>query len=169
MLFNFCFSNIYCPLFHSVNINVDAWLQDAANAEAAQDDADPQSAEAIGRRNRKRAHQVDSSSEIEKKDKVEPVKRKRPKPNKVVATIPAVVKAIEVVVEIPTPKISKKAQKYMDLVAKTDSFVCALCPDMSTDGLVRIGEPGVKSRKNISAHRVCVSFRLCCDLIYVGR
>lgn len=145
---------------------MDAWLQDAADAEVAQDDADPNSPAAIARRKRKRAYQVDPPTEKkEEKEAVEPViKRKRSKPNKLVAAIPPVVK-VEVVIEIPAPKLSKKAQKYMDLVAKTDSFVCALCPDMSTDGLVRIGEPGVKSRKDISAHRVCVSVRLCYDVI----
>ncbi|GAA5968528.1 hypothetical protein JCM21900_006633 [Sporobolomyces salmonicolor] len=39
-----------------------------------------------------------------------------------------------------------------------EEFVCALCPDMSEDGLVRIGEPGVKSKKRLEAHRVCVMF-----------
>ncbi|GAA5877570.1 hypothetical protein JCM3774_006121 [Rhodotorula dairenensis] len=35
---------------------------------------------------------------------------------------------------------------------------CALCPDMSRDGLVRIGEPGQKSKKRLEAHRICVTF-----------
>ena len=35
---------------------------------------------------------------------------------------------------------------------------CALCPDMSKDGLVRVGEPGQKSKKNLQAHRICVTF-----------
>ncbi|GAA5908962.1 hypothetical protein JCM5296_006834 [Sporobolomyces johnsonii] len=39
-----------------------------------------------------------------------------------------------------------------------EEFVCALCPDMSEEGLVRIGEPGVKSKKRLEAHRVCVMF-----------
>lgn len=39
-----------------------------------------------------------------------------------------------------------------------EPFVCALCPDMSADGLVKIGEPGVKNKKGLSAHRVCVMF-----------
>ncbi|GAA5915820.1 hypothetical protein JCM8208_006875 [Rhodotorula glutinis] len=38
-------------------------------------------------------------------------------------------------------------------------FPCALCPDASTEGLVMIGEPGVKSsKKRQDAHRVCVMF-----------
>ncbi|BGP44008.1 hypothetical protein JCM10450v2_008224 [Rhodotorula kratochvilovae] len=38
-------------------------------------------------------------------------------------------------------------------------FVCALCPDMGTEGLVMVGEPGVKSaKKRMDAHRVCVMF-----------
>lgn len=38
-------------------------------------------------------------------------------------------------------------------------FVCALCPDMSTEGLVAIGEAGAKSsKKRMDAHRVCVMF-----------
>ncbi|GAA5822529.1 hypothetical protein JCM3770_003566 [Rhodotorula araucariae] len=38
-------------------------------------------------------------------------------------------------------------------------FACALCPDMSTEGLVMIGEPGVRStKKRMDAHRVCVMF-----------
>jgi len=36
-------------------------------------------------------------------------------------------------------------------------FVCALCPDLSTEGLVAIGEAGVKSSKKQMAHRLCVS------------
>lgn len=35
---------------------------------------------------------------------------------------------------------------------------CALCPDTSRDGLVRIGEPGQKSKKHLEAHRICVTF-----------
>ncbi|GAA5913481.1 uncharacterized protein JCM6883_004402 [Sporobolomyces salmoneus] len=35
-------------------------------------------------------------------------------------------------------------------------FVCALCPDLNTEGLVDIGENGVKSKKK--AHRLCVMF-----------
>lgn len=38
------------------------------------------------------------------------------------------------------------------------TFVCALCPDSSNDGLVRIAEPGVRSQKELAAHRVCVMF-----------
>ncbi|GAA5938979.1 hypothetical protein JCM3775_002640 [Rhodotorula graminis] len=37
-------------------------------------------------------------------------------------------------------------------------FACALCPEASTEGLVMIGEPGVKSKKRQAAHRVCVMF-----------
>jgi len=43
-------------------------------------------------------------------------------------------------------------------VEQKPTFVCALCPDLSNDGLVRIAEPGVKSKKELAAHRVCVMF-----------
>ncbi|GAA6063528.1 hypothetical protein JCM10212_006701 [Sporobolomyces blumeae] len=36
-------------------------------------------------------------------------------------------------------------------------FVCALCPDMSDEGLVEVGEAG-KPRKKLKAHRLCVMF-----------
>ncbi|GJN94718.1 hypothetical protein Rhopal_007809-T1 [Rhodotorula paludigena] len=40
-----------------------------------------------------------------------------------------------------------------------EEFACALCPDRSKEGLVRVGEPGVKSaKKRVDAHRVCVMF-----------
>ncbi|GAA6035462.1 hypothetical protein JCM8097_000266 [Rhodosporidiobolus ruineniae] len=43
------------------------------------------------------------------------------------------------------------------------AFVCALCPDLSEDGLVRVGEPGAGGGKKareaaLRAHRVCVMF-----------
>lgn len=37
-------------------------------------------------------------------------------------------------------------------------FPCALCPDLSTEGLVPVGEPGVKNKKKLEAHRLCVMF-----------
>ncbi|BGP04024.1 hypothetical protein NBRC10513v2_007764 [Rhodotorula toruloides] len=37
-------------------------------------------------------------------------------------------------------------------------FPCALCPDLSTEGLVRVGEPGMKNKKKLEAHRICVMF-----------
>ncbi|GAA5854045.1 hypothetical protein JCM5353_003748, partial [Sporobolomyces roseus] len=37
-------------------------------------------------------------------------------------------------------------------------FVCALCPELSTEGLVAIGEAGVKSSKKQMAHRLCAMF-----------
>ncbi|GAA5931991.1 uncharacterized protein JCM15063_001094 [Sporobolomyces koalae] len=37
-------------------------------------------------------------------------------------------------------------------------FVCALCPDLNTEGLVAIGEVGVKPKKQQQAHRLCVMF-----------
>lgn len=39
---------------------------------------------------------------------------------------------------------------------------CALCPDMSKEGLVRIGEPGQKTKKNLEAHKICVTFTRAC-------
>ena len=81
-------------------------------------------------------------------------RRKRIAVNKDEADEPPRKKVPVVVVE---PKVTKKAQMELDKIAKTESFVCALCPDMSSEGLVRIGEPGVRSRKALAAHRVCVS------------
>lgn len=53
-----------------------------------------------------------------------------------------------------------KATKLLKvIVQKPEKFVCALCPDMSKDGLVVIGEPDVV-RGDLAAHRVCVSFTL---------
>lgn len=79
--------------------------------------------------------------------------------------------AKRVKVEQPPPppfkprELSKKARIELDKIAKDESWVCALCPDMSTEGLVRVGEPGVKQRKSLAAHRVCVSFLArCCSI-----
>ncbi|KAM0787074.1 hypothetical protein ACM66B_006335 [Microbotryomycetes sp. NB124-2] len=41
---------------------------------------------------------------------------------------------------------------------KKKEYVCALCPSDSQEGLVTIGEPGVKAKKELSAHRICVMF-----------
>lgn len=39
------------------------------------------------------------------------------------------------------------------------SFPCALCPEYSTEGLVRIANPGPKNKnKVLHAHRICVTF-----------
>ncbi|KAK4049713.1 hypothetical protein OIV83_003988 [Microbotryomycetes sp. JL201] len=43
-------------------------------------------------------------------------------------------------------------------LAKKKDFVCALCPSDSNEGLVKIGEPGIKSKKELWAHRLCVMF-----------
>ncbi|GAA5978643.1 hypothetical protein JCM5350_002464 [Sporobolomyces pararoseus] len=54
-------------------------------------------------------------------------------------------------------------QKSRTVVAKAKAapppkpdFVCALCPDLNSEGLVSIGEAGSKSKKR--AHRLCVMF-----------
>ncbi|GAA6019759.1 hypothetical protein JCM10207_009254 [Rhodosporidiobolus poonsookiae] len=65
------------------------------------------------------------------------------------APTPAPAPAAGPVKAAPTPPPAKKA------------FVCALCPDLSEEGLVRVGEPGGKgSRKGegLRAHRLCVVF-----------
>lgn len=54
----------------------------------------------------------------------------------------------------------KKAIKELEKQKKTEAFVCALCPDMGTEGLVRIGEKGKGKGKGLSAHRVCVCLSL---------
>ncbi|KAK4056090.1 hypothetical protein OIO90_002821 [Microbotryomycetes sp. JL221] len=41
---------------------------------------------------------------------------------------------------------------------KKKQFICALCPSDSTEGLVKIGEPDVKPKKELRAHRLCVMF-----------
>ena len=39
------------------------------------------------------------------------------------------------------------------------SFPCALCPEYSTEGLVRIANPGSKQKnKTLYAHKICVTF-----------
>ncbi|KAL8278069.1 hypothetical protein RQP46_009529 [Phenoliferia psychrophenolica] len=61
----------------------------------------------------------------------------------------------------PAPKpreMTKKAKIEQEKAAKEDSWMCALCPEMSTEGLVRVGEPGVRTKKVLNAHRVCVMF-----------
>lgn len=125
---------------NSVNINVDMWLAEAAAAEAGTAvpraptpslPAPPSTATPTSVPRRKRIAVVRNEEE-------EPPRKK----------------VVAVVVE---PRVSKKTQSELDKIAKTDSFVCALCPDMSEEGLVRIGEPGVRSRKALAAHRVCVS------------
>lgn len=50
-------------------------------------------------------------------------------------------------------------QQQQPVAPPKPEFACALCPDSSTEGLVSIGEPGVKnSKKRQDAHRVCVMF-----------
>lgn len=43
-------------------------------------------------------------------------------------------------------------------------FVCALCPDLNTEGLVAIGEAEGKSKKKLQAHRICASIPLVSSL-----
>lgn len=60
--------------------------------------------------------------------------------------------------QYPSVMSSKATTGLAFAPAAKVQFVCALCPDMSGDGLVRVGEPGVKHKKDLSAHRVCVMF-----------
>lgn len=42
---------------------------------------------------------------------------------------------------------------------EASSFPCALCPEHSTEGLVRIANPGYKNKnKVLHAHKICVTF-----------
>lgn len=51
---------------------------------------------------------------------------------------------------------SAKAKPIAPPEPKTE-FVCVLCPDLTPEGLIQVGEAGTKSRKK--AHRLCVSVR----------
>lgn len=44
-------------------------------------------------------------------------------------------------------------------VATSSTYPCALCPEHSTEGLVRIANPGAKHKnKTLFAHKICVTF-----------
>lgn len=124
----------------SVNIDVDAWLREASLAE----DATRQEVAGI-LVSRKRASPAKPALPPAKKQKTEGPARS--------ASV-----ALSTTSETKTVKLSKAAQKLADEARKEESWACALCPDLSTEGLVRIGEPGVKSKKALKAHRICVIF-----------
>lgn len=66
----------------------------------------------------------------------------------------------EAIIEFIVAKASPKAKTVKlpkPIIQKPEKFVCALCPDMSKDGLVIIGEPDIV-RGDLAAHRVCVSY-----------
>ncbi|GAA5890494.1 hypothetical protein JCM6882_002939 [Rhodosporidiobolus microsporus] len=83
----------------------------------------------------------------------------RPKPSSSGASTPAPPSASAA----PTPPPSAAAAPKPPPPPKP-AFVCALCPDLSTEGLVRVAEPGQqgqqqgKNGKGVRAHRVCVMF-----------
>lgn len=57
----------------------------------------------------------------------------------------------------PAPAIKPVAKPAAPAKPKKAEFVCALCPDRNTDGLVRVADPGPRG-KQIRAHKVCVMF-----------
>ncbi|GAA5869887.1 hypothetical protein JCM16303_001831 [Sporobolomyces ruberrimus] len=61
------------------------------------------------------------------------------------------------------PQVAPPKPKQATTIAVAPSppkpeFVCALCPDLNTEGLVAIGEAEGKSKKKLQAHRICVMF-----------
>lgn len=131
----------------SVNIDVDRWLADASRAEYG--DKMPKN------------HTSAST----------PVPSSLPKRKHTAVAVPAAldsesarkkkaIKLEDTPADTPAPGVVKAKKELEVIVEKTDSFVCALCPDMALEGLVPIGEAGVKSRKGLSAHKVCVSLLL---------
>ncbi|KAM0747231.1 hypothetical protein T439DRAFT_328987 [Meredithblackwellia eburnea MCA 4105] len=135
----------------SVNIDVEAWLHEAAVAEGVI------KGEILSQLP---SASISSSAPRRKRMAVIMPPSKESTPSKKVKldeSFPTLT-APATIAPAPVRELSKKAKAELDKVAKEESFVCALCPDMSTEGLVTIGEPGVKSRKVLSAHRVCVIF-----------
>ncbi|GAA5845801.1 hypothetical protein JCM9279_002379 [Rhodotorula babjevae] len=75
------------------------------------------------------------------------------------ASAPAAAPASTPLGRQPSAASATSTQQPQPVAPPKPEFACALCPDSSTEGLVKIGEPGVKSsRKRQDAHRVCVMF-----------
>ncbi|KAK4701976.1 hypothetical protein P7C70_g4248, partial [Phenoliferia sp. Uapishka_3] len=137
----------YC-IGDSVNIDVDVWIREAALAESVIKNeafsilSAPTSLSFSGRKRNPptyRRDQEEGSPAPNKRVKLEHVALPPPPP--------------------PKPReMTKKAKIEAEKIAKEESWLCALCPCMSTDGLVRVGEPGVRPRKVLNAHRECVMF-----------
>lgn len=146
---------MFALLFDSnrVNIDVDIWLKEAALAEEV---AKKEVVNSL-------VSSTSTSLTKRKRSVASPIKSETPsiplppaKKKKLPPAAPTPSSTIQVVI-VPAP-LSKKAQKEAEKVAKEESWVCALCPDIAVEGLVEIGEPGVKSKKKLKAHRICVMF-----------
>lgn len=174
----------YC-IGDSVNINVDAWLTEAAKAEALEKGEPwppvrapptPPAPPPPLRLPRPVSPPLVPTP---------PVKRKRPAQDKDKITAGSAGKKMAPAIA-PMPRADglelggpqKKKQKLeMGVEGKKGSgmtgsaasatapvvppkpveFPCALCPELSHDGLVKISDPNVRSKKVLKAHRICVS------------
>lgn len=134
---------------HSVSIDVDSWLTAAADAENGffhEPGAAPASAAPRRPRPSKPAAAAANKrlSQIKTEEEEPPRKKART--------------SVSVEPSEGSPAPGAKAKSTASSTPYDESFPCALCPDRSTDGLVTIGEPGVKHKRQLAAHRVCVMF-----------
>lgn len=143
---------------HSVNINVDAWLTEAAKAEALERGEPWPPVRSLPTPPPAPAPKIDRPASPPLVPTPPVVKRKRPAQDKgksLAVNLDTASVASEVS-SVPNKKAKLEAI-VAEAVKKPVEYTCALCPEQSTEGLVKIGEPGIKSRKTLKAHRVCVS------------
>lgn len=153
-----------------VNIDVDAWLLDAATAEcngtpdhshssvdhSSSARSPTESVPSGPRRKRSLAAKTHSDYSYDTDDLAAVPYDENARPAKRSKTSPGAAKG-----DKSAKGMNKKAQREAEEARLKELMVCALCPDLAVEGLVEIGEHGVpraEGEKKSMAHRVCVMF-----------